>query len=1276
MEKFFAGVLVFLGGLTAYGQSACEVANTNAANLISYCSSLSYNCTENGMHSPIIRYYHYGPQSSVYSIRCQSLACGTSTEYWYYWSNVDIPKNCGSSSGPASGEQAGGPRQGPPKPVNQCGSIVQTETQVLGESIPLMGISFDLNYFSSWAPGRVIDYKYTTPISNSSVRAQTSGFEIWIYDETNALKANQVFNNGPDQNYSYTWDGLNSLGAETWGSVSYKVRLKEYSSDHSPDFNVSIIFGSLKAKKLGLGGWAPSIWQFYDLVSGTLYGGNGSTRKVSATAISGGYRVAEQDGSVVYFFDSLGRITHTKTGLIGTTIYTFSYDGNGHLESITEPFGRITTFNRNILGVFTSITAPNGQVTNVSLDGNGNLSSVTNSASETFSMIYVDAKGLLATFTKPSLAVSTFTYDSLGRLEDDEHSGGFSLALGGVYGNQTLTSAMGRQTAVTWNSNNSAYSQKHMRPDGSTLLIEYSSPWYSHVTDRNKKVQKNFELDVRFGEQVQALNNSTTAIFGNRLANYTQAVTLSNAADPFSINTLTKTSTTGASTVTSVYTGSNKTWTTSSQMGRTKTVTLDSYERVTTSQIGNQNASNYIYTNEFLTQIQQGTRITNLNYNLTSKLLTSMANGLSEATSYGYDSAQRLSTVTLPDMRVIYYSYDFLGNLRQITPASRPMHLFSLNSKELIGSYEPPALDLINNYTTTYSYNNDKQLTQIYKPNGDTLNYNYGTNTGALDSISGIFGSLTYTYFSGVLSGIRDASNNTIGIYNMNGVPYYLQYGYGNFSGYYQRMPNTHYANLGTEYVYGNTGDRAISYTYDTDELLTGAGSLILNYDIPNGNLTGTTLDNVTDEYTYNNYGEVTGYVAKYSGAAIYSYTLARDALGRVSQKVETSNGVTTTFDYDYDVAGRLIEVKKNTVIVATYDYDDNSNRDGGIIGGTTTSATYDVQDRLNTYNVNDYVYDRNGTLQTKTNTLLSQTSSYIYDVFGNLKSVTLPSSDVITYEIDPMNRRFGRKLNGVLQKRYMHNFENQLIAEFDSTNKLKKRYVYGTQSNSPDYFVDDVDDKYRVIKDHLGSVRLIVKSTTGAVMQRMEHDEFGRVVADTNPGYTPFGFAGGFYDSDTKLVRFGARDYDPEIGRWTSKDPILFDGGTSNLYGYSFSDPVNFVDSNGKHPVLALGAIIVGGGLVGGIASASTAYALGGSIDEVMQSGVGGFFGGAAATTAGLAAAVGVVPTMAGVGIGVAVDFAINFATAPGVLPEGTGKDFGNGIKTLVNPKKDPVCP
>src|SRR5690606_23243231 len=88
-----------------------------------------------------------------------------------------------------------------------------------------------------------------------------------------------------------------------------------------------------------------------------------------------------------------------------------------------------------------------------------------------------------------------------------------------------------------------------------------------------------------------------------------------------------------------------------------------------------------------------------------------------------------------------------------------------------------------------------------------------------------------------------------------------------------------------------------------------------------------------------------------------------------------------------------------------------------------------------------------------------------------------------------------------------------------------------------------------------------------GFVVQEIKYSEFGEVLENTNQWAQPFGFAGGLYDYETGLVRFGARDYDGRIGRWIQKDPIGFDGGDTNLYGYVLNDPVNLVDPKGKNP-------------------------------------------------------------------------------------------------------------
>jgi RHS repeat-associated protein len=68
--------------------------------------------------------------------------------------------------------------------------------------------------------------------------------------------------------------------------------------------------------------------------------------------------------------------------------------------------------------------------------------------------------------------------------------------------------------------------------------------------------------------------------------------------------------------------------------------------------------------------------------------------------------------------------------------------------------------------------------------------------------------------------------------------------------------------------------------------------------------------------------------------------------------------------------------------------------------------------------------------------------------------------------------------------------------------------------------------------------------------------------------GWEPviFGYAGGLQERDTGLIRFGARDYDPMVGRWTSKEPLGFNG-SSNFYVYAENDPVNLIDVSGLEP-------------------------------------------------------------------------------------------------------------
>jgi RHS repeat-associated protein len=184
--------------------------------------------------------------------------------------------------------------------------------------------------------------------------------------------------------------------------------------------------------------------------------------------------------------------------------------------------------------------------------------------------------------------------------------------------------------------------------------------------------------------------------------------------------------------------------------------------------------------------------------------------------------------------------------------------------------------------------------------------------------------------------------------------------------------------------------------------------------------------------------------------------------------------------------------------------------------------------------------------------------------VRGNLVRVDLPDGTVIEYLIDGQDRRVGKKKNGVLEKQWLYKDQLRIAAELDGAGALVSRFVYASRENVPDFVIRG-GNTYRVFSDHLGSPHVAVNvANVSDVLVSLEYAAFGAVTG-TGSGWMPQGFAGGLYDADTGLVRFGARDYDPVSGRWTSKDPILFNGDGPNLYAYVLGDSINELDHYGE---------------------------------------------------------------------------------------------------------------
>ena len=300
----------------------------------------------------------------------------------------------------------------------------------------------------------------------------------------------------------------------------------------------------------------------------------------------------------------------------------------------------------------------------------------------------------------------------------------------------------------------------------------------------------------------------------------------------------------------------------------------------------------------------------------------------------------------------------------------------------------------------------------------------------------------------------------------------------------------------------------------------------------------------------------------RFEESVLFEESFVYDQRGWITDLTRTQGGNVVLETFGYGSRGRLETVHEDGQLRSSYTYDASSNRTSytGPFPDVTTTV-YDARDRLLQSGDVTYTYSEAGELISKSAN--DQTISYDYDVLGNLRQVVLDTGITIDYVIDAGQRRIGKKVDGVLVNAWLYQDGLKPIAELDGSDSVVSRFVYGARSNLPSYMIK-AGRKYRMVADHLGSPRLVVDSSTGTIAQELRYDKFGRVSMDTNPGFQPFGFAGGLYDHHTGLVRFGARDYDPEIGRWTSSDPSHFQGRQTNLYVYSANDPINVIDPTG----------------------------------------------------------------------------------------------------------------
>jgi RHS repeat-associated protein len=863
-----------------------------------------------------------------------------------------------------------------------------------------------------------------------------------------------------------------------------------------------------------------------------------------------------EDYGIGHITYGTGRHKSTIDLATGSVLREFEYDDEDRLTGILDQFGNLIAIERDGDGFPEAIISPDGIMTELTIDENNNLTGIIYPDGSSYNFEYT-TEGLMNAEIEPEGNRFEHEFDDIGRLDGlyDDEGGNWQYSrttdgngdilievlsaegnlttyldhtdFDGVY-TSTITDPTGSETLFTQSADGLTVNKS--LPCGMDLIFEYDlDPEYkfefvkkmtesipsglSRITERTKNYEDtNADGVPDLVTDILTVNSKTTirendALLGTKTTTSPEGRTVTSLYDPTTLLTL---SVSVPELFDTVY-------------------GYDDRGRPTS-----------VYTN---------TRQTTFSYD-SAGFLESVTDPENHTTTYDYDAVGRVTAIYRPDGGTVGFTYDGNGNMTVLSNPFDIHHGFGYNAVNLSSSYQTPLSG-----TYSYVYDKDRRLTQTNFPSGKQIVNIY--DTARLSQIQTPEGNIFFTYLCGdkVESITQGAESIT---YGYDGKLVTSETLSGTLSGLLEYTHDDDFSVVSFSYA-GNTE----SYTYDDDGLLTGAGSFTIARNVDNGLPESVSGGSLSISRTPNGYGEVSDQDVTVSGQEIGSWSLTRDDNGRIVEKTEAVGGTTSTDVYTYDAKGRLLTVTTDGSLVEEYDYDAAGARTyemNALRGIAERSYTYSDEDHLLTAGSAAYSYDLDGYLTSRTDG--SDVTDYSYSSRGELLSVNLPDGTAIEYGHDPLGRRITKKVDGVITEKYLWQGLTRLLAVYDGSDNLLMRFEYADGRMPVAMAQSGV--RYYLSYDQVGSLQ-IVADTAGNVVKRIAYDTFGNIIDDSNPSFeVPFGFAGGLHDRDTGLVRFGHRDYDPDIGRWTAKDPILFAGGDTDLYGYCLNDPVSANDPCG----------------------------------------------------------------------------------------------------------------